>query len=76
MTTTIPERLMRVETKLEHVETLLEKISTTQDVIKAKVTRAETQVTTGAQLVKWAYPPASMAGLWFLSHFGLIPLPR
>lgn len=72
----MPERMARVETKLEHLTKVLEKVSTTQDEIKAKVTKAETVGTAGATLLRYAYPPGSALAVWLAAHFSAIPLPR
>jgi hypothetical protein len=70
------ERLAVLETQMGTVLSTLEKISSTQDIIKAKVSRAETQVTMGGTILKYAYPPGSALALWIAAHFSLIPLPR
>jgi hypothetical protein len=71
----MPERMARVETNLENLTKLLEKVSSTQDVIKAKVTKAETQVTFTGTLFRYAYPPGAALAVWIGAHMGL-PLPR
>ena len=76
MTLTHPERLAVLETQMGAVLKSLDKISRTQDDIAEKVTKAETRVSTGATILKYAYPPGSALALWFAAHFSLIPLPR